>query len=84
MGRRSYHNAEVFIGDDLEVASGTVTFDSIKKELTIKNGTDRTVYEGVTLPTGPEVRGKDRVRTWTLADGVVVTAITAGCGPCGR
>lgn len=82
MGRRSYRNAEVYIGDDLAASNATVIYDSVAGTLTVKSGGEMNVHEGVTDPTGPVTNGRDRVRTWTLAGGTVLTALTRGCN-CG-
>ena len=84
MARRTYNKAEVYIGDDLIEASATVTFDSSKRRLEVKVGTDKTIHEDVTGDGRGVMRGKDRVREWVLSDDRVLTSITTGCGPCGR
>ncbi len=88
MPRRTFNRAEVYVGTppgdgELVEASASVTYDSGKSKIDVKVGSSTTTYEQVVATSGPDTRGRDRVRTWTLADGRVVTAITAGCN-CGR
>lgn len=83
MPRRTFNRAEVYVDQELYRESASVTYDTGHARVEVKVGTDKTTFDSVVSFEGPTKRGRDRVRTWTLADGRVITAITAGCN-CGR